>query len=383
MAIPTNPTKIKKVIPAQELVDWMAGNLVHFSFKTVNSNIPRGGVRLDETARLNLPYVSLRTMFGQEACDVGLDYMGDAAKNAGPFSQYRVAIGDLRVGATRKDAGVLALVDEVILADGGVRSKPMEVGTNQVSARQRQLLIPTEEGKYVAISPLGSSGLCRSVGERGAARRAEIAAYRALSESEQRKVSRPNSIPRVAEFSIGGSNPQNVGGRMREMHPIVAMNVPTSSAAQRMAWQLYYRGFRPRLPQRHVKAYALWLASTNEKEVEWRLATQEAEYEKIRPIWNAIVAQQSLAKKLISGHREVFGGGAAASLDLPAMDIWNQGFLFEGRSIEWKDQVAKWFAKSLREYRLGTTEDGQAVRMSFRDEDYSRISKLVAKELLR
>ncbi len=376
------PAKVKKVLQVPDLIAWMAENLVHFSFKTVNSNICKGGIRLGKNASLNLPYISVRTMLAKEGQSVGLDYTGNAP-NGAPFSQYRQAIGETRRGVTKKDPGILAIVDAVVCADADLRATPATFGTDHVSPRMRQLLLPDADGGYVSISPIGSSGLCGVIDHLVATRRTEVAAYKNATNAEKKNMPMPHSIPRAQGFSIGGGKPQNVGGRMRDMRPIIAMSVPESSAVTRAAWRLYYRGLSLQMPYRCVKAYALWLAGIHEHSTAWTLKVQAEERRLLTPLWDTVLFQRNAALDLLVNHPDIFGEGDKRALSPAVMNVWNRGFLFADCSHQWKSQVAQWFIATLRKYRLETTADGQPVRMDFNDADHARVANLIVTEFAR
>ena len=57
---------------------------VHYSVKTVNSNIEKGGIRLAQSHALNLPYISARTLLADDFL-VPTDYQAKAGITATLF----------------------------------------------------------------------------------------------------------------------------------------------------------------------------------------------------------------------------------------------------------------------------------------------------------
>ena len=63
---------------------------VHYSVKTVNSNIEKGGIRLAQSHALNLPYISARTLLADDFL-VPTDYQANAGKTATLFKVVKAA----------------------------------------------------------------------------------------------------------------------------------------------------------------------------------------------------------------------------------------------------------------------------------------------------
>jgi hypothetical protein len=350
---------------------WMAQNLVHFSFKTVNSQVAPGGVRLGPDQALDLPYVSVRTLMS-EGRSVGLDYMGDG-RNGAPFKQFQQGLGEV----PRDKGGPLQPDPEILALSVDMEARGAAFGTKGVSPRLRQILVPTADGNYVALSPLGSSGLSEKVTAHVQARRdARKAFYEAGGIASK---TAPWLIPRAARFSIGGSNPQNVGGRMRSMIPVVAQRFPTSDPQARRGWRLYHRGFEPRLPFVAVRAYATWLRVHKEARLTWSLAHQTEEKDALASIWRSLEAQAQEARRLLSQESETF-----AEVEDHALlgSVWNQGWLWGDRGLEWKEAVGLWLTDRLANFRLGVTDEGQPLRIGLSQDDARRIRRMIQTEQL-
>jgi hypothetical protein len=75
----TTPQKKWQDFPL-ELYQQEAAKLVHFSGKTINSNVPACGVRLARDSALDLPLVGVRTLLA-DGVMVPLDYTQNAGKD--------------------------------------------------------------------------------------------------------------------------------------------------------------------------------------------------------------------------------------------------------------------------------------------------------------
>jgi hypothetical protein len=189
-----------------DIVRWMDENLFHFSCKTVNSNTAAGGVRLGADQALDLPYVSARTLLS-EGRSIGLDYLVNAGSDATVFKRVRQSIGEIDPNDIDGPVFRQAVSEKYQVLSGQHRER----GLDSVSPRLRQLLIPVHgQARYVALTPLGSAGLCETVKavsrQRQEERKAEIkvgspigfdsASLRAVARCSQKR--RSNDDERIA-----------------------------------------------------------------------------------------------------------------------------------------------------------------------------------------
>ncbi len=208
-----------------------AFRLVHFSGKTVNSNAPPCGVRVGRDGGLDLPLVGVRTLLADGAF-LQLDYTRNAGKTATLVKQMRLADSG--------EAPETAPTEEIrrVVAEATVSA--YEEGTEWVSPRLRQLLLPRDPGEYVAVTPLGCGGLSALLNQK----------LEALPE-RRRKF-------RHALLGIGGSNPQNVGALVREMRNPLLFSAPREKPLERRVLAIHYQGVSLGLPRRSLEAYHLW-----------------------------------------------------------------------------------------------------------------------------
>jgi len=225
------------------LKSYMTQKLFHFSSKAVHSNASVGGVRLGSEQALDLPYIGARTLMS-EGASIGLDYI-DGATSASHLKRIRLieengADPDL---STDECSDLMAHL-------AAIGREHAEHGLYHVSMRLRQVLLP-KDGQYISMTPMSSAGLCEFI----------INKFNDFTnkqiedgKKENRRLPRPE---RVNSFSVGGSNPQNVGGRVRALHkPVVFVNVPRIDLGLRHAMSTHFKGFRPRIPREFMNEFA-------------------------------------------------------------------------------------------------------------------------------
>jgi len=338
----------------QILSQWMDENLFHFSCKTINSNARPGGVRLGAEQALDLPYVSVRTLMA-EGKQIGLDYLVNAGKDATYFKRVRQLLGEIdALESDTPEAKNLVAAKYLALS-----TQHSEQDLHTVSPRLRQLLIPLGAADYVAITPLVSAGLSEHISS----------VSRQRQDTRKIEDNQPPTIGidrHVNSFSVGGSNPQNVGGRVRSMsRPLVFVNVPKLNPKLRAAFSLYYNGFRPRLPYDMVRRYGLWQKNVQDKSMTLALRAQESSL--ILPMLEALRNQALKAERLIHDYADEF-------LE-PRQDALLKAFLSPTKNHA--DRRAQWLLSALDSFRFGANADGTTIRLSFSPEERRRVHQLI------
>ncbi|MHB1229654.1 MAG: hypothetical protein ACYCY3_04965 [Halothiobacillus sp.] len=342
-----------------DIVRWMDENLFHFSCKTVNSNTAAGGVRLGADQALDLPYVGARTLLS-EGRSIGLDYLVNAGSDATVFKRVRQSIGEIDPNDINGPVFRQAVSEKYQVLSGQRRVR----GLDSVSPRLRQLLIPVHgQARYVALTPLGSAGLCETVKavsrQRQEERKAEI------------KVGSPIGFDSaINQFSVGGSNPQNVGGRVRAMsHPLVFDRVPTQNDELRTALSIHYRGFRPRLPRALVLPYAQWLGAVRNEDRTMTSALRLQETTLVRPMIRAAQSQARKAEAMRDKYIESLPDEASALSDF--LESWIDPSRTNAH------HRYHWLIDALSGYRLGASSSGDPIRLTLTPEDARRLMNLV------
>lgn len=354
----------------REAVGFAQG-LCHHSGKPVNTNATPVGVRVGSEQALDLPYIGVRTLMS-EGQVVPIDYINNSA-NSGHLKRLRMLIGERKPD---KESDPDPFDPDILEQYNRIAKTHHEVGTRAVSPRLRQILVPTDEGGYVTLTPLSCAGLSQIANEVADRRQTENATAR----KEKRSV--PHGMDRrVAKFSVGGTNPGNAGGRVTAMRrPYVFDRVPTITAGLRRALSVHHRGFRPAIPREVVRPYAEWLERTRteggERPMTRRLADEEARL--VGAILKSIRVQADQASALLQEHAGRLpdpppgGSGTPASV--------SDGWLTPGlRDPAWRESMAVWLADRLDGYPVtpGSTPEH---RLTLSAMDRKRLINLV-KEL--
>lgn len=216
-----------------------AEKLVHFNTKTVNSNAAAVGIRLASGDELDLPYVSARTLMNS-GVELELDYAEGGAAQAGIIKQMMACRKNdpFAEAATSEEKQI---IEEVVKKTS---SQPVELGTNSVDLRLRQILIPleTEERGYVAVTPVTSGSVCHYLFDReeGLVTR-HNQNVRDLSQNKD-NTPLPVWYIRQARMGIGGANPQNIGRLTRDMQQPILTVAPEQNWSLRHAFSVYHKG---------------------------------------------------------------------------------------------------------------------------------------------
>lgn len=269
-----NNEKPWKSYPPEQYAQTIS-ELVHFSSKTVNSNAALVGVRLAETDALDAPYVSARSLMARNV-SLSLDYGKGGAALAGICKQINAVLRDTPFSRQASPEEREAIGTAMAQA----RASAFSTGTDYVDHRLRQLLIPREgqDDGYVAMTPITAGGVCellfdrenglvslhnaaveearkasekaetpkasQASGENGPAEK-EAGKGNASSQSGQaKKKAAPIRKIRQAQFGIGGSNPQNVGGLVRVMQRPLFVDAPRGGHSLRAAFSCFHNGIK-------------------------------------------------------------------------------------------------------------------------------------------
>ena len=331
---------------ANEKKDWVefppkqyqqeASRLVHFSSKTVNSNAPACGVRVARESTLDLPVVGVRTLLA-DAASVPLDYTRNAGQTATVVKQMRLAQNE------QPPEGVQAEQLQAIRdTTESATAVAYEEGTDWVSPRLRQILLPKGKGEYLAITPLGSGGL-------------SVLLNRKLEALPER-----NKKFRHALLGIGGSNPQNVGALVREMRNPLIFRAPMEDPVVRRVLSIHFKGIELWLPRKLMEDYRAWRdrqihASGGSMPSTMWIRQREEQY--VRDIARVVVLRSQQARQLLEAHRERLPLlPDADSLLSPTLDDEVIRGLIEPetRDAKWADKFSRRIAQAIASYRFGT-----------------------------
>lgn len=324
-----------------ELYAETIDSLVTFSHKTTNSNIPAGGVRLAQAQALNLPYVAARTLLAAgEIPD--LDYTANAGKIATAVKQLRQVQDGTSTAPPEEARQLLAK-----LAAGARRG--CEIGTERVSLRARQLLLPRPDGSYVAITPLCAGGVSRSI--RSATRAHNDALHNPgdVDTSALQRIS-------TAVFGLGGANPQNVGSLVREMQRPLVFFAPTENRQVKAALAQHFQGIPIRLPRPLLMAFRDWCRAARARNgglIPTDMRTRDEETAHVRQIVDAVLAQGERARQRLLEHIDVLPNGGSPLVSVNADPI-ARGLVDPSlRDREWPRAFASRLAGLIADFRFG------------------------------
>lgn len=341
-------------------------DLVHHSFKTINSNIPPGGVRLTAAHALDLPYVSGRTLLAAGE-RLALDYVANAGQTATLVKQLHQVIEGATNVPDEEATRLRALLDRTMTTSH-------ETGTDKVSIRARQVLLPRMDGSYIAFSPAPSGGVARRFRE----------GWNAHEEARQKQTEKNTPqhvrIPR-AVFGLGGSNPQNVGSLVRDMQRPLVFFPPRESRHLRHALSLHFRGLTLRLPHKDVCAFRDWHAACRTRHggsIPTDMDTRDEEIVYVQRIAARVLCAGEEALAVLKQHiGDLPNGGiplVAASVDPTIRGLIDPAL----RDREWPRALAEQLSRRLTDYQFRDDKGG----FQFDQADLHKLQGMI-EEMLR
>lgn len=212
---------------------------VHFSNKTINSNIDKGGIRLAKSQSLDLPYISARTLLADDIT-IPTDYQANAGKTATLFKVIKSAILDEDL--SEQDDEFKNAVQAIKPDITHLFDTPYQAGLEHINIRMRQLLLPKEDS-YISVSPISAVGVNYWLTNE----------VEAIKEARQSNDKLHNIV--TAVFGIGGSNVQNIGSPslIRTLQRPIYLTAPSADDAIRQAFSLYYKGLDYYIPNKLPK----------------------------------------------------------------------------------------------------------------------------------
>jgi hypothetical protein len=227
-----------KSFPA-DVISQSIQDFVHFSAKLTNSNSPAAGIRLSADQRLDLPYLSVRTLGSDK---VPLDYTKNVGSVATIAKKLKAVeqneVDELYTDIQEQDISHFKKCIAATITHH-------EIGTAEVGKRLRQVIVQDAEGKDVALTPLVSAGLTALLEKRI---QQEIATR---NPEEYRFRSR-------AFLPIGGSNPQNVGRFVRSLQRPLWFSAPEENLDLRQALAIHYQGISLQVSSLTLVEYDAW-----------------------------------------------------------------------------------------------------------------------------
>lgn len=207
----------------------------HFISKGVNTNSFAFGVRLSPEDRIDLPCVALRTM---DIRTIPLESLNGATFV--PFVQQFSWVKEKMEGLETSSEYFNVKEEDVqtIVSAFPDLERRYESPEDFVGLRLRQIIVRTETGEDVCLTPLPSPGFSHVLGQR---LREERETYGQKDEDKGKTPSRPVMIPRNRGFlGIGGSNTQNVGFLTHALQTVLFCKAPTEDKDIRTVYALRF-----------------------------------------------------------------------------------------------------------------------------------------------
>lgn len=226
----------------QDIYQQTLAESVHHSLKPTNTNIQGGGIRLAETNKLNLPYISARTLL-DENIHIPIGYHTNSGKTATLFKVINAIQFDEDL--SESDDEFKHQVNQLQPHFKTALQKSFSTGLDHIDVRMRQLLIPKSDGEYISISPMSAAGVNLLLN-------AEVDHLKEQRKSEGQ--SSPLKNIQTAVFGVGGSNSQNAGSPIliRALQRPIVVPAPTILPKEKLAFQYFYKGFEYQLSNAYV-----------------------------------------------------------------------------------------------------------------------------------
>lgn len=364
---------------------------VHFSCKTINSNIEKGGIRLSQDQTLDLPYISARTLMAN-GLDIPTDYQANAGKTATIFKVVKAA--QLNEDLTDADDEFKANVEAIKPFFKTAFQFPYIAGLSHLNVRLRQLLIPKNK-RYISISPISAAGVNYHL---------NIAVDQL---KEQKKADGKQSKLRniqTAVFGIGGANPQNVGSLVRSMQRPIVMTYPELNVKQQQAFHYFYKGFDysfsqacapelyQQLHQYTVENLAKGLSTTEqleqmkEKEIESpfsNMKNRAEELEAFEFVVNAVLQQGKNILSVLKPFEKQFPSLKV----LPRDSFWSHSsvpLVIQGlinpelqKDLTWKKQFAEHLAQRIISHHFWHQHHKAYVKIPLDSDAHAFITKTI------
>ena len=371
---PSNEVARKRTSP--EEYKGAADIAVHFSHKTINSNIAGGGIRLCKRDGLALPYISARTLLAA-GYELDLEY----TTNNGLLSAVlNVASGTDDLADLPKP--VADEIRHVVNQELDLMEEHFESNVHTISTRQRQLLIPDDNqpNGYVAVTPIASVAVCKLVNQ----------AVR--SHNDKQKEIRDNGgeathrfIP-FAEMGFGGSKFQNVGRLTAFLRRVPVFPGPRADGKIRAAYGVHHRGLTLRMPELVLLEFVQWTYEQQRKNE--GIVPINAEAKEELDIFAARIVDYVLlaarrSQLILKSHKDKLPN-TSQTADLTVADsvIPEIAGLIdrEYRSSSWRPDTAKLIVDSVLSY-VGQSESGMAWSVDLPDALQEYLEQAIRKEL--
>jgi len=325
--------------------------LSHYTSKPVNSNAAGVGIRLSGEP-LSIPYICVSTV-GPKKVPVDICAGGAAACVTPKYIntvQHKYQYKDFT-----PDPRALKEASKQLPLDAA------EYNTDEIDPRLRQLLWPTNNGNYVALTPLHSTGLSRVINDQ-----CEKVSVRVKKQKEEDGHGGGWWF-QTAFLDVGGSNKQNVGLLARALcHPL-QFDAPSEDAVLKQAYSYYYNGVRLTSARRAVDEYAKWRVSLRQPHVSNSMYTRLQADRLIRRVAFDVLHEADRATDLLVKHE------FDLNEDLSPVQ---QGLLNKPlRDTEWRNAFGDEVARYIVNYK--PLVNGERIGLGLSDDEIGVIRRLI------
>lgn len=357
-------TKIEPVVDKSEWRSFTSNEyaeaieqMVHQSFKTTNTNIDSGGVRVGIDQAVSLPYIGIRSLLSGQA-PLRMDRIA-GANQAPIYGQIqKVDLNEIDVADLADVALIKALLDKA--------RRTSAVFSKSLSPRIRQIFLPKENGDYLCITPLSAAGVSYLLKDAVTTHNDK---FFTLLKDKDPEVEKIRFIP-IAEIPIGGAKPFNAGDVIRPMTKPICIDAPSTSLSLKKLLALYYKGVeRLNVPTALRREYIEWRNGI-EGHVASGVETREKHRELVARITRHFLLIAIDAKELLDANRLRLPDSRSYSHSL---SDFQKGLLNpELRTSNWEYDFARQVSR-----KISNLESAEHRQFEYSQDELNTISSFV------
>ncbi len=337
-----------KDIDIADYQEFLSNSAVHFSTKATNSNARAGGIRLGSDEKLTLPYVCLQTT--RE--NVGLEYVSSVDQRI--LKQIEWCLDP----ETRSQIpGSKEEVEQIIADYHNLSNSHLDVGTDYVSPRLRQLLFPAPdsvETKYVGVTPLRSTTFCQLIDQK----------IKTANDNAEAKHGKKVRKLRGVHMGFGGANPQNSGRHTRSLHRPLMFMSPTEDKQTSRAFSIFYKGVSLHPSEIIMQDYRKWklaLLAKYPDGIPTNLRLKEQEKGIVQHIVLQILKKGEWAREILLQNEKVLPVSQQGLVSENVASV-PAGVIDEKlRDQAWIDEFAQHMAKQIADFVFSDTEEKMGI----------------------
>ncbi len=226
-------------------------------------------------------------------------------------------------------------------------------------------MIPKGES-YVALTPVGSGGLSAVINAR-------VKEHNDITEKGFVRL-------RQAQYGIGGANPQNVGGLVREMQRPLYFESPSESRTIKALLSIHYKGIPLTIPREIALEYRAWREAAkarNDGRIPTDMKTRDQEKAFVKKFLSAVIGRGERALCVLRGHREYLPGNGHPMVFAGVDEIVRGVIDPYERSGNWEYRFAWRMANQIAAFEFGDEKGG----LGLSDSAIAQIAKWTEEQL--